>query len=227
MDMPDLTGWTIVFDLDGTLIDSAPDLHAALNYCLTRAGYRKVEFRLISGMIGEGAKAMIRKGLAHQDVEARPEIVERLWTDFLDYYRNNIHTLSRVYEGAEDVLSGLRKAGALCAVCTNKTQDLSEAVLKGLKLVPYFQSVVGADAVLEKKPNGNHILSAVDAAGGDAARAIMIGDSQTDEKAARNAGLPFIFVSFGYGPAPEDLSLADGVCHHFSDLPGLIRMLCT
>ncbi|MGB3624604.1 MAG: HAD-IA family hydrolase [Henriciella sp.] len=226
MDMPDLTGWTLVFDLDGTLIDSAPDLHAALNYCLTRAGYGEVAFELISGMIGQGAKAMIRKALAHQNAEAGPGVVEGLWSDFLKYYRNNICVFSRVYDGAEIVLDAIREAGGICAVCTNKTQSLSEAAIGGLNLSDYFKAIVGADAVPEKKPDGDHILRTIDAAGGDAKRAIMIGDSQTDEKAARNAGLPFIFVSFGYGPQPDDLSGPAGICRAYSDLPDLISALC-
>ncbi|WP_370237303.1 MULTISPECIES: HAD hydrolase-like protein [Henriciella] len=225
METRDLQGWTIVFDLDGTLVDSAPDLHAALNHCLMRAGFRPVPFELISGMIGEGAKAMIQKGLGYQEADDADAVVESLWDDFLDHYRRNICNLSELYPGADAALAQLADAGAICAVCTNKTQALSEAVLLGLGISHRFASIVGADAVPSKKPDGDHIIQAVLRAGGTTNCAIMIGDSQTDEKAARNAGLPFVFVPFGYGPSPTDLSEVSGICETYSELPGLIRAI--
>ncbi|MEQ8559460.1 MAG: HAD-IA family hydrolase [Henriciella sp.] len=199
----DMTGWTIVFDLDGTLIDTAPDLHASLNHSLESAGLTPVPFVAIRGMIGEGAKAMIRKGIAWNGDDEANHDIEPLWEAFLAHYRENICRLSRPFPDAVASIDRLLETGAVCAVCTNKTQKLAEAVLDTLNLSGRFSAIVGADAVPEKKPNGDHIIRTIKAAGGMERRAIMVGDSQTDERAARDAGLPFVFVTFGYGPEPE------------------------
>lgn len=203
MTATDLTGWTVVFDLDGTLVDTAPDLHASLNHCLTAAGYEAVPFEAVRGMIGEGAKAMIRKGLSWNGADENNVDIEPMWEAFLDHYRKNICRLSRPFPDAVEVVDDLLAKGAICAVCTNKTQKLAEAVLEELALSTRFAAIVGADSVPAKKPNGDHILRTVGLAHGDKERAIMIGDSLTDERAARDAGLPFVFVTFGYGPGPE------------------------
>lgn len=218
MNLPDLHGWTIVFDLDGTLVDTAPDLHASLNHALTQDGYKAVPFNQIAGMIGDGAKAMIVKGLTWQDVDANTVDLERLWAAFLTYYRANICVHSQPFPGAEDALTRLSSAGAITAVCTNKVQSLSENVLSGLGLSRHFAAIVGADAVVRKKPDPDHILQAITRAGGNKGRAIMIGDSQTDEKAARYAGLPFLFVNFGYGPEPDEDAKVSARCETYDDI---------
>ncbi|RIJ22105.1 HAD family hydrolase [Henriciella barbarensis] len=198
-----LSGWTIVFDLDGTLVDTAPDLHIALNHCLSEAGFESVPFESIRHMIGQGAKAMIEKGLAFQGVSQATTEVEPLWQSFLDYYEANICSKSRPFKDATRSLEALTEMGATLAICTNKTQHLAETLIGKLGLTSHFASICGADSVPQKKPSGEHILYTVDRANGSPAKAIMIGDSQTDERAARNAGLPFVYVTFGYGPAPE------------------------
>lgn len=196
----DFSGWTLVFDLDGTLVETAPDLHAALNHTLDHKGLGPVTLETIRMMIGDGAKAMIRKGLAYHDAPIDyAEIEADLWPIFLDYYAANITRHSLPFETSVSCLSGLSASGATLAVCTNKAQGLAEQVLAGLDLDPYFAAIVGGDELPVKKPDAAHLLETVARSGGDPSRAIMVGDSQTDEKAARNAGLPFVFVSFGYG----------------------------
>lgn len=196
----DFTGWTLVFDLDGTLVETAPDLHAALNHTLAQKDLGPVSIASIRMMIGDGAKALIRKGLSHHRVEIdETEIDTRLWPIFLDHYFSNITRLSSPYEGSFSSLEALRDSGATLAVCTNKAQHLADEVLQGLGLTHFFAATVGGDALNLKKPDGRHILETIARSHGDPRRAIMIGDSQTDEKAARDAGLPFVFVSFGYG----------------------------
>ena len=199
-----LSGWTIVFDLDGTLVDTAPDLHLALNHCLSKAGFQAVPFESVRHMIGQGAKAMIEKGLAFQGVSRASAETEPLWHSFLQYYEANICTESRPFKGATRSLESLAAMGATLAICTNKTQHLAETLIGKLGLTSRFASVCGADSVPHKKPSGEHILHTVDRANGSPNRAIMIGASQTDERAARNAGLPFVYVTFGYGPSPEN-----------------------
>ena len=198
-----LEGWTVVFDLDGTLVDTAPDLHAALNYSLDRAGYQTVPFDSIRDMIGQGAKAMIRKGIAFQDGSISDEELEPLWEEFLAYYRDHISDHSASFPGMLETLDFIDQEGGISCVCTNKTQALAEELLSSLGLTDRFTAIVGADAVPNKKPDGDHIVRTIAAAKGETLRSIMIGDSQTDERAAWNARLPFVFVSFGYGPVPD------------------------
>jgi len=196
----DFTDWTLVFDLDGTLVETAPDLHAALNHTLVQKNLGPVAIETIRMMIGEGAKALIRKGLAHHGAKIdETELEEQLWPSFLNYYQKNITRLSHAYPGCVDCLKRLTRSKAKLAVCTNKAQMLAEHVLAGVELDHYFAATVGGDALAVKKPDGAHILETIARSGGDPKRAIMIGDSQTDERAARDAGLPFVFVSFGYG----------------------------
>ncbi|HPF22998.1 MAG TPA: HAD-IA family hydrolase [Hyphomonas sp.] len=221
-----LDGWTVVFDLDGTLVDTAPDLLNALNHVLTHAGLEAVDLQTVATMIGHGAKAMIRKGMEHQGKTPGELELEGLFARFLVYYSEHIAVGSRPFDRAPEVLDELAAAGAILAVCTNKKQDLSDQLLRELGLAPRFASIIGADSVPSKKPDGDHIVRTVRAAGGDPARAIMVGDSRTDERAARNAGLPFIFVPFGYEAESVEAIGADAVVTHYSLLaPALSRLV--
>lgn len=198
--MRDMSDWTLVFDLDGTLVETAPDLHAALNHTLASQGLGQVPLSEIRMMIGDGAKALIRKGLRwHGQPIDEKRVAEELWPTFLTHYLDNICRLSHIYDGALDSLDQLKASGATLAVCTNKAQNLAEEVIKGLNMGDYFSAILGGDAAVSKKPDGRHILDTVDLAGGSRQRVVMIGDSQTDEKAASDARLPFVFVTFGYG----------------------------
>ena len=179
----DFKDWTIVFDLDGTLVETAPDLHAALNHTLARKQLPPVSLESIRMMIGDGAKALIRKGLAqNQAVIDEDEIDQDLWPAFLDHYLENITRLSVPFDSCRETLENLRSYGANLTVCTNKAQHLAEEVLKGLDLERYFSATVGGDALNIKKPDGRHIIETVRKGSGDPARAIMVGDAWTDER---------------------------------------------
>lgn len=217
-----LSGWTIVFDLDGTLVESAPDLLNALNHVVVPLGLEPVKLDDIRTMIGHGAKAMIREALNRAERSLAEEEIHELWNAFLDFYRDNIAVDSHAFEGVEAALEELRQAGARLAVCTNKTQALSDQLLDTLKLSQYFKAVIGADSVPDKKPDAGHLLTAVQEAGGDPDRSLLVGDSRTDEKAALNAGLPFIFVPFGYEQdAAKDINCV-AVLHQYSELFSLV-----
>ena len=213
-----LAGWTIVFDLDGTLVESAPDLLQALNHTLATLDLPPVELADIRTMIGHGAKAMITKGLERDGRSVEAAEMDRLWSIFITYYRANISRDSYVFDGVVPALEQLQGLGATLAVCTNKTQALCDQLLRELDLFDVFESTVGADSVPAKKPDGGHILAAIQQAGGDPARAIMVGDSRTDEKAALNAGLPFLFIPFGYETEAADEIHSAGIVHHYSEL---------
>ena len=219
-------GWTIVFDLDGTLVDTAPDLLGALNHVLVEAGLEPVTLDSIASMIGHGAKAMIIKGMAAQGVEPDSHRMDGLFNQFLVYYEANIAVGSRPFENAVSALDQLAAGGATLAVCTNKRQSSSDRLLNTLQLSGKFAAIVGADSVPERKPHGDHILLTIDSAGGDRSRAIMVGDSRTDERAARNAGLPFIFVPFGYESETQEEIGADKVVSNYSELvPAILALL--
>ena len=219
-------GWTIVFDLDGTLVNTAPDLLDALNHVLVESGLQTVDLPTISTMIGHGAKAMIVKGMTAQGAEPDADRMDALFDQFLTYYEANIAVGSRPFENALDALDALTHEGAILAVCTNKRQRSTDRLLDALQISEKFAAIVGADSVPDRKPHGDHILLTVDRAGGNRSRAIMVGDSRTDERAARNAGLPFVFVPFGYETETEDEIGADEVVSNYSELvPALLRLI--
>ena len=158
------------------------------------------------------------KGMTSQGAAPTEEELDGHFSRFLEYYSGNISAHSHPFEGAVEALDRLAELGALLAVCTNKKQDLSDQLLGELGLAPRFRAIVGADSVPIRKPDGGHVINTVIAAGGDPARAIMVGDSRTDERAARNAGLPFVFVPFGYEEETSDQIGPDVVLNHYSEL---------
>lgn len=224
MDSPTrrLQGWTIVFDLDGTLVDTAPDLTAALNHVLGLKRLAPVDLADARGLIGLGAKAMIAFGLERRGATDPAQTAEELMPDFLDFYVAHIADHSRPFPGVEGSLAALAKSGATLSVCTNKRQALSEQVLETLSLDGYFAAIVGADAVDNRKPHADHIKAAVSRAGGALSHAIMVGDSDTDAQAALGAGTPFVYAPFGYGPEPKDGVRTDAVLDDFRALPEIV-----
>jgi phosphoglycolate phosphatase len=221
----DFSGATIAFDLDGTLVDTAPDLIGSLNAVLGEQDLPSLPVASARALVGRGARALIERGFAAAgrpllEAEA-PALVAR----FIDIYRGRIAEESRPFEGCAAALGRLRDAGAILCVCTNKPTGLSNLLLKALALDGYFSAVVGADAAPRPKPDASHLLKAIADAGGDPARAVMVGDSETDVLAARAAGTPVIVVPFGYTEiAPEDLG-ADALIRHFDDLDGAAQRL--
>jgi phosphoglycolate phosphatase len=218
-------GWTIAFDLDGTLVDTAPDLLGALNHVLGEAGLAPVDLPTIATLIGNGARAMMEKGFGVQGVTLPAAEMDAAFDRFIAYYVDNIAVGSRPFDGCPEALDALLDAGATLCVCTNKRQGLSEQLLSELGLDGRFAAVVGADRATNRKPHQDHVFEAIAAAGGKPERALFAGDSRTDERAARNAGLPFLFVTFGYeAEAIEDIA-PDSVIGHYSELVPALSVL--
>lgn len=213
-----LAGWTIVFDLDGTLVDTAPDLLNATNHALELAGRQAITLEQVRHIIGSGAKAMMQQGFELTGEPASEREIDELWHPFIDHYTQNIAVDSRPFPGCLDCLNALLEHGATLAVCTNKLKGLADQLLEELEISTLFKTCFGSDSVPHKKPNGEHILRTIDSAGGMPERSIMIGDSQTDEKAAHNAGLPFIFVPFGYGPGTTVNIEATAIVGDYADM---------
>ena len=166
-DLSALNGVTVVFDLDGTLVDTAPDLVATLNVLLEQEGVAPLPPAQARDMIGQGARALIAKGFAAAGAALDPAALDGLFERFIAHYREHIADESLPFPGLVAALDTLHAAGAILCVCTNKRTDLSFALLKALDLDAYFKSVVGADAARAPKPDPGHLLTAIEAAGGD------------------------------------------------------------
>ena len=206
---------TIVFDLDGTLVDTAPDLTHALNYALARGGQPPVSPETVRSLVGLGAQVMVEEGLRRAGVKAD---LKSMLGDFLTHYEANIAAESRPFPGAVEALDRLKTEGARLAICTNKRESLSRKLLQELGLERYFSAIAGRDTFAVSKPDPGHLTGAIRLAGGDPFRAVMIGDSDVDVKAAKAASVPVVLVSFGYaGPAPA-ATAAEAVIDHFEEL---------
>lgn len=214
---------TIVFDLDGTLIDSAPDLHAALVHCFSEKNLPAGSLDDIRGIIGQGAKAMITLSASLNDIDLNDEFLADLHKSFLDYYVGNIANLSRPYPGIMEALDHAESRGARLAVCTNKTQTLAERALIEIGLFDRFASVLGADKASSKKPSPAHLEECVSLAGGKIEGAIMVGDSSPDGLSAEAAGIPFIFMTYGYADEASKLLSPAASLESAWDLPAAIQ----
>lgn len=216
---------TVVFDLDGTLVETAPDLIAATNHVMRRAGLAPVPAAHIRPSISFGARAMIEKGLQFH-ARSLPNVeIDRLLQLFLAHYAENIAVESHAYPGLETALETLAARGATLAVCTNKQHALSRRLLDALGLSRHFKALAGRDTFPVCKPHPDHLTGAIAMAGGDAQRAIMVGDSETDIKTARAAGIPVIGVPFGYTDIPIHELKPDAVITHYRELETAIAAL--
>ena len=199
----DLDGWTVAFDLDGTLVDSAPDLIGTLNRMLADYDLPPRPLAAARHLVGHGAMALLRDGFLEAGAAWDEARAPGLFDRFIKDYREHIADESRVFDGVIEALDRLAARGAILCVATNKRTDLSVALIDALGLSRHFAFVAGPDAVDAKKPDGAHIRRAVQRAGGDPARAIMVGDSTTDTRAAKDAGVPCVVVGFGYNDVPR------------------------
>ena len=213
---------TIIFDLDGTLVDTAGDLTASLNHVLGLMGRRPVPPESVRAMVGHGARKLLERGLAATGAMTA-EMVEAGVQPFLDHYAANIAVHSRPFAGVERALDRLEGQGLRLAVCTNKPERPARALLASLGLGDRFAAIGGGDSFPVRKPDPGHLLATIAAAGGTPETAVMVGDHRNDVRAAAGAGLPCIFAAWGYGP-PE---MAEGgpVAVTPSDLPSLAAAL--
>lgn len=217
--------WTIVFDLDGTLVNTAPDLVRTLNHVLSTINLPPVELQIVETMIGHGAKAMMARAMEFHSADVSAHDIDALFDNFLEHYAENICVESHPFENVLEILDDLAARGHVLAVCTNKRVALARQLLDALDMSSRFAAILGADSVPDRKPNGNHILQTIQSAGGNPARAIMVGDSRTDERAARNAGLPFVFVTFGYEIETAEALKADAVISNYSEFSSIFSEL--
>lgn len=221
-----LSGAVVAFDLDGTLVDTAPDLLGTLNLLLQQEGLAPLPLDVGRPLIGHGARRLLERGFEAARAPLSPERMGELFDRFIAHYLAHIADESRPFPGVPEALGELRAAGARLAVCTNKPTELSIALLDALGMGRFFEAVVGPEAAAARKPDPRHLEAAVAAAGGSMARALMVGDAAPDAEAARAAGTPLILVSFGYTETPARELAPDVLIHHFDELPGAcLRLL--
>lgn len=217
---------SVIFDLDGTLVDSAPDLAGAMNAVLAAEGRPAVSPDAVRQMVGHGARALIERGMAATGAPAAAADMPRLVEMFLAHYRAHIADGSRAFTGVEAALDALAAQGCLMGVCTNKPEALAIDLLDRLGLLARFGAVLGADSVPARKPDPGHYRATVARLGGDLARSVMVGDSDTDFRTARAAGVPVILVTFGYTPVPAAELGPDALIESFDALgAALARVL--
>lgn len=215
-----LSGALIAFDLDGTLVDTAPDLIGALNGVLAERRLPAVPVEAARALVGHGARALIERGFSVAGEPLHAEETPALVARFIDLYRTRIAAESRPFPGVERALDDLAAAGAALAVCTNKRTDLSIELLTALNLADRFAVIIGADLAPAPKPDGRHLIFTAERAGVPIGRTLMVGDSANDVNAAKAAGAPVVAVSFGYTDIPAAELGADQLMHHFDELVG-------
>jgi len=213
----------LVFDLDGTLIDSAPDLHACLNRLLASEGRRSLSLREVIGMVGDGVPELVRR--AYEATGGVPDNIE----DRIDHYRglygNALADKSAPYPGVTETLAQLFEAGHRMAICTNKPFAPTMEILDTFGLARFFKSVAGGDSLPVRKPDPGHLLGLLEMLGSAPQRAVMIGDSGNDIQVAIHAGVRSIAVSYGYRKQPVHELGADLVVDRFSDIPRALARL--
>lgn len=217
--LPDL-----IFDLDGTLIDSAPDLHAALNRLMEVLDRRMLALSEVIPMIGDGVPMLVQRAL--EATGGVPGDYDEILKRYHGIYGSAVADLTTIYPGVEETLSVLQRAGHRMGVCTNKPQAATHAVLKALNLAQYFSAVAGGDSFAVRKPDAGHLLGTLNMLDGATAdRAVMIGDSHNDIQVAINAKVRSIAVSYGYRRQPVEELGADIILDNFADIPGALTRL--
>ncbi len=215
----------IIFDLDGTLIDSEPDLRAALNATLLKLGRRGVTQSEVLKMIGDGVSKLVQRGFAATGGD--PETgLDSAVEIFSKYYEGKTAVLSTPFADVEKALQDLQALGLKLGVCTNKPQNPAEEILESFDLFDFFEAIVGGDALDGiRKPDGRHLAAVLEKLGVDKERAVMVGDTQNDAAAASALCVPFIAVSFGYTHGAASELGADTVIYGFKDLIAALERL--
>lgn len=216
----------IVFDLDGTLIDTAPDLLESLNHVIINDGLPPVDQQKLRKFVGFGGRVMIQNAYDDAAKHLEEQKLDQLLMDFVDHYAANMPGSSQPYPGLLASLDNLSDAGCDFAICTNKTEMLSKQLMDTLNLAHRFKANCGQDTFPVRKPHPDHLLKTIEMAGGDRQNAIMIGDTPTDFSTAKAAMIPLVAVDFGYCDEPVANYEPDKVISHYDELsPTLIKSL--
>jgi phosphoglycolate phosphatase len=219
-------GWprAVVFDLDGTLIDSGPDLARLLNKVLIECGRSEIDPIRVQGFIGDGVAKLVERGFAATG-DAGSEQCRIATERFLALYEAEPAALTRPYSGVAETLDRLRREGRRLAVCTNKAERVTHAVLKALGIDEYFQAVIGGDTLAARKPDPAPLRAAIERLGLAHAEAVMIGDNEHDAATAEAAAVPFVLVAYGYARVPLASLTAAAIVERFDEIPAALARL--
>lgn len=221
-----MTSTLVIFDLDGTLVDTAPDLIDSLNYAIAAAGLAPTTYADLKHLVGHGARVMIKRAFALRNKDLSEDDLEPLYERFLSHYLEQMPGQSLPYPGIVAALDRLKAAGFTLAVCTNKTTALALPLLEKLGLSQYFTATTCGDTFEWRKPDARHITGTIDMAGGEQVNSVMVGDSLNDIASARNASIPSIGVTFGYTDVPMSELEPDVIIDSYDELDAtLIKRL--
>jgi phosphoglycolate phosphatase len=218
-----MSSFLLVFDLDGTLVDSAPDLHAALNQMLRERGRPALSLPQVKRMIGDGVPTLVSRALSASG--ANPAAAAGALSRFLEIYEANAVRLTRPYPKVPETLASLRRQGYRTAICTNKPQRATIAVIEGLGMIELFDGIAGGDRFPVKKPDPGHLLGLIGELEARAEASAMIGDNENDAAAARAAGIPLVLMRYGYARVDPESLAADALLDHFAELPRALAQL--
>lgn len=216
---------TLVFDLDGTLVDTAPDLIAATNHVMAHLGREPASAAVVRPFVSHGALAMIRGAIGPEAKDWPEDRLYPLFERFIAYYQENIAVKSQPFPGLIAILDQAQADGHTLAVCTNKRESLALQLLDDLGLRARFASITGRDTFPVCKPDPRHLLGTIERAGGVAKRAVMVGDSDVDVSTARAAGIPVIAVDFGYCDPPVAHFNPDALISHYDGFGAALARL--
>ncbi|MEH6644175.1 HAD-IA family hydrolase [Sulfitobacter sp.] len=217
---------TVVFDLDGTLADTSGDLIAAANACFRDMGAGDLlDPSKDAGTALRGGRAMLKLGMDRMGRPKDDPLIDQYYGELLTHYARDIDTHTRLYDGAMDAVEELKSRGYIVAICTNKPEGLARELLTRLGVLNSFAALLGADSLPVRKPDPEHLFETARRAGGDPARCVLVGDSDTDRNTSRNAGVPSILVTFG--PSGDDMEalLPEALLHSYSDLPYIVEQM--
>ncbi|MBV9975611.1 MAG: phosphoglycolate phosphatase [Hyphomicrobiales bacterium] len=215
----------IVFDLDGTLADTAADLVSTLNLILEREGLNAIPLASARELIGQGSRALIQRGFTLQRRALSPERLEILFDEFVRHYGEHLVDRTQLFPGTAEALERLSRRGHRLAVCTNKNEGFSRRLLKELGVASKFEAICGRDTFAFCKPDPRHLTETVRLAAGRLVPAIMVGDSKTDIDTARAADVPVIAVTFGYTEIPVARLAPDVIIEHFDEIDDAVAQL--
>ena len=219
---------TILFDLDGTLVNTAPDLMHAHNYVMKKYGYDERRLSDIKKLAGRGSKVMLSKSIHEMaelsgKIKKTDDVIEKMTKEFIDYYSKNIVKESTLKNGVLNFLTWCKKNSISMGVCTNKQEHLSIDLLKKIKIYHFFDYVAGGNTFDYNKPNPKHLTNTIEIIGGDVKRALMVGDSETDSNASKNANIPFILIKDGYTEKKTNEIYHDYLVKDFVNLEKIVK----
>ncbi len=217
--------FTLICDLDGTLVDSAPDLAASLVELLTQEGRASLSLAEVKAMIGDGVAKLLQRGFSATGSCPDEPDLDHLVARFIEIYNRRLVVETRPYPNAVEVLSALKTEGWRLIVCTNKPEAPSREILEALDLAPLFEALAGGDSYSYRKPDPRHLLTLLEQIGLQPQNAVMFGDGRADVAAARAAGIPCILAEFGYGGEAAKNEGPDLRVPGFEDLPDALRLL--